>query len=77
MDMCSRRLGGRGVVFREVTFVGACTVSGLSVRVMDILGAKDEDGSGGHETWGINLRGVCVENVGQRRVGDGWQKNGE
>jgi len=57
--------------------VDACTVSGLGVSgvgVMDITTAKDEDGSGGHGTWGINLRGVCVENVGQRRVESGWRE---
>jgi len=65
-------------VFGGTDFVDACTVSGLGVSgVMDITAAKDEDGSGGHETWGINLRGVCVENVGQRRVESGWQKRGE
>jgi hypothetical protein len=80
MDVRFRQLGGRGIVLREATFVGACTVSGLSVNgvgVMDILGAKDEDGGGGHETRGINLRGVCVENVGQRRVEGSWQEKGE
>lgn len=48
-----------------------CTVSGLNdsgVGVTDIPAAKDEDSGGGHETWVINLRGVCVEKVGQRRV---------
>ena len=47
-----------------------CTVSGLSdsgVGVMDIPAAKDESG-GGHETGDINLRGVCIEDVDQRRV---------
>lgn len=72
-----RRLRGRGVAFGEAAFVDACTVSRLSVNgigLMDIPGAKDEDGGGCHETWGINLRGVCVENVGQRRVGRGWRE---
>lgn len=58
-------------MFCEVGFVRACTVSGLNdsgIWVMGIPGAKDEDGGGGHETWDINLRGVCVEDVGQRRV---------
>lgn len=61
----------------ETTFVDARTVSGLGVSgvgVMDITAAKDEDGGGGHETWGINSRGVCVENVGQRRVESGWEE---
>jgi hypothetical protein len=35
---------------------------------MNITAAKDENSGGGHETWDINLRGVCVEEVGQRRV---------
>ena len=63
-------------MFGGAGFVDACTVSGLSVSgvgVMDITAAKDEDGGGGHETWGINSRGVCVEDVGQRRVESGWQ----
>lgn len=62
---------GRVVVLRVAAFVDACTVSGVGVSgigVLDIPGAKDEGGGGGHETGGINLRGVCVENVGQRRV---------
>jgi hypothetical protein len=57
-------------VFREAGFVCACTVSGLGdsgVGVMGIPAAKDEDGGGCHETWGINLTRVCIENVGQRR----------
>ena len=61
-------------------FVDARTVSELGVSrvgVMDITAAKDEDGSGGHGMWGINLRGVCVGNVGQRRVWGGWQERGE
>ena len=61
----------------ETSFVDARTVSGLGVSgvgVMDITAAKDEDGGGGHETWGINSRGVCVENVGQRRVESGWEE---
>lgn len=42
---------------------------------MGIPGAKDEDGGDGHETWDINLRGVCVEGVGQGRVeNDLWEK---
>ena len=67
-------------MFREAAFVDGCTVSRLSVSgvgVMGIPAAKDEDGGGGHETWGINLRGVCVENVGQRRVGGSWQEKGK
>jgi hypothetical protein len=59
-------------------FVDACTVSGLGVSgvgVMDVTAAKDEDGGGGH-AWGINLRGVCVGDVGQRRVEGGWQERG-
>ena len=67
-------------MLREAAFVGACTVSGLGVNgvgVVDILGAKDEDGGGGHETWVINSRGVCIVDVGQRRVEDGWQERGE
>jgi hypothetical protein len=59
-------------------FVDACTVSGLGVSgvgVMDVTAAKDEDGGGGH-AWGINLRGVCVGDVGQRRVGAGGRKGG-
>ena len=62
---------GRGTVLRAAAFVDAGTVSGLGVSgigVLDVPAAKDEDSGGGHETWGINLRGVCVENVGQRRV---------
>ena len=62
-------------MFGGADFMYACAVSGLGVSgvgVMDITAAKDEDGSGGHETRGINLRGVCVENVGQRRVESGW-----
>ena len=58
-------------MFCEAGFVRACTVSGLNdsrVGVMGIPSAKDEDGGDGHETWDINLRGVCVEDVGQRRV---------
>ena len=53
-------------MFGGADFVDACTVSGLGVSgvgVMDITAAKDEDGSGGHGTWGINLRG------GMRREG--------
>jgi len=79
MGVYFRRLGGRGIVFRETAFVDACTVSRLRVSgvgVMNIPSAKDEDGGGGHETWGINLRGVCVEDVGQRRVESGWQGKG-
>ena len=37
------------------------TVSGMGdsgVVAMDIPGAKDEEGGGGHETCDINLRGV-------------------
>ena len=50
--------------------MSTCTVSGLSdggVGVMVIPAAK-EDSGGGHETWGINLSGVCVREVDQRRV---------
>jgi hypothetical protein len=67
-------------VFKEVGFVRACGVSGLSdsgVGVLDIPGAEDEDGGGGHGTRDINLKGVCVEEVGQRRVErDLWGKGG-
>lgn len=58
-------------MFSEACFMCTCTVSGLSdggVGVMDIPAAKDEDGGGGHETWVINSRGVCIVDVGQRRV---------
>ena len=64
----------------EVGFVCACAVSGLSdsgVGVMDIPGAKDENGGGGHETRDINLRGVCVEEVGRRRVESDLRGKGE
>ena len=67
-------------MFWRTDFVDACAASGVGVSgvgVMDITAAKDEEGSGGHETWGINLRGVCVENVGQRRVESGWQELGK
>lgn len=40
-------------MFGKTAFVDTCTMNGLSVSgvgVMDILGAKDEDGGGGHET---------------------------
>jgi hypothetical protein len=73
--MYFRLVGGRGIVFGETTLVDASAVSRLRVSgvgVMNIPGAKDEDSGGGHETWGINLRGVCVEDVGQRRFGSGW-----
>ena len=58
----------------------ARTVNGLSdsgVGVMDITAAKDENSGGGHETWDINLRGVCVKKVGQRRVKSDRQGKGE
>ena len=38
---------------REAALLDACTGSGLGVSgvgVIDIPGAKDEDGGGGHET---------------------------
>ena len=78
--MCFRQLRGKGVVLGGTAFVDACTVSGLGVSgvgAMDITAAKDEDSGGGHETWGINLRGGIVENVGQRMVGSGRQEKGE
>ena len=72
--MCLRRLRGRGAVFGETAFVDVCTVDGLGVSgvgVMGIPASKDEDSGSGHEMRGINSRGVCIEEVGQRRVGSG------
>ena len=61
-------------MFGETAFVDAWTVGGLCVSgvgVMGIPASKDEDSGSGHERRGINLRGVCIEEVGQRRVESG------
>jgi hypothetical protein len=45
---------------------------------MDVPAAKDKDGGGVHGTYVINLR-VCIEDVGQRRIGSdlwGAKENG-
>ena len=58
----------------ETAFVDVCTVGGLSVSGVGVMGvpaSKDEDSGSGHEMRGINSRGVCVEEVGQRRVESG------